>query len=128
MYLTLPPVDPACKKIIGKERKVPLHHLPKTNRTHGIISNPQITGCYIILRLALLGVLGVANNCEWGSPSFAQPKPKSNRLHFLSNFRNLNKQLKRKLYPMPKIKRMLLKLEGFQYSTSLYLNMGYYHI
>ena len=29
---------------------------------------------------------------------------------------------------MPKINEMLLKLEGFQYATSLYLNMGYYHI
>ena len=29
---------------------------------------------------------------------------------------------------MPKINEMLLKLEGFQYSTSLDLNMGYYHI
>ena len=29
---------------------------------------------------------------------------------------------------MPKINYMLLKLEGFQYATSLDLNMRYYHI
>ena len=29
---------------------------------------------------------------------------------------------------MPKINEMLLKLEVFQYSTSLDLNIGYYHI
>ena len=29
---------------------------------------------------------------------------------------------------MPSINEMLLKLEGFQYATSLYLNMGYDHI
>ena len=29
---------------------------------------------------------------------------------------------------MPKINEMLLKLEGFQYATSIDLNMGYYHI
>ena len=29
---------------------------------------------------------------------------------------------------MPKINKMLLKLEGFQYDTSLDLNLGYYHI
>ena len=29
---------------------------------------------------------------------------------------------------MPKIREMLLKLEGFKYTTSLDLNMGYYHI
>ena len=31
-------------------------------------------------------------------------------------------------YPIPKIRNVLLKLEGFQYATSLDLNMGYYHI
>ena len=54
-------------------------------------------------RLVLLGVLEVANDSEWGAPSFAQPKYKSNQVPFLSGFRNLNKQLKRKPYPMPKI-------------------------
>ena len=29
---------------------------------------------------------------------------------------------------MPNINETLLKLEGFQYDTLLYLNMGYYHI
>ena len=29
---------------------------------------------------------------------------------------------------MPKFNDMLLKLEDFGYATSLYLNMGYYHI
>ena len=79
-------------------------------------------------RLVLLGVLKVANDSDWGASSFDQPKPKSNRICFLCEFRNLNKQLKRKPYPMPKINEMLLILEGFQYGTSLDLNMGHYHI
>ena len=29
---------------------------------------------------------------------------------------------------MPNINEILLKLEGFQYDMSIYLNMGYYHI
>ena len=41
--------------------------------------------------LVLLGVLYVTNNSEWGAPSFAQPKHKSNRVRFLSDFINLNK-------------------------------------
>ena len=53
---------------------------------------------------------------------------KMNQSHFLINFINLNNQLKCKPYPMPKINKMLFKLEGFQYATSLDLNMGYYHI
>jgi hypothetical protein len=40
----------------------------------------------------------------------------------------LNKQIVCKPYPIPQIKDMLLNLEGFQYATSLDLNMGYYHI
>ena len=79
-------------------------------------------------RLVILGVLEVANYSEWGSPYFAQPKPKSNQVFFLSNFRNLNEQLKQKPYPMPNINEMLLTLEGFQYATSLDKNMVYYHI
>ena len=43
-------------------------------------------------RLVLLGVLLVSNDSEWGDPSFAQPKPKSNQVSFLSDFRNINKQ------------------------------------
>ena len=51
--------------------------------------------------LVLLGVLEVANDSEWGDSYFAQPKPKSNQVRFLSDFRNPNKLFK-KLYPMPK--------------------------
>jgi Reverse transcriptase (RNA-dependent DNA polymerase) len=41
---------------------------------------------------------------------------------------NLNKRIKRKPFPLPKIQDLILKLEGFQFATSLDLNMGYYHI
>ena len=36
--------------------------------------------------------------------------------------------LKRKPYPLPRISDTLQQLEGFNYATSLDLNMGYYHI
>ena len=42
---------------------------------------------------------------------------------FLSDFGNLNKQLKRKPYPMHNINKILLKLEGLKYATSLDLKM-----
>ena len=63
-----------------------------------------------------------------GSALFYQPKAKTNRVRFLSDFCNLNRQLKRKPYPMPKIREMLLNLEGFKYPTSIELKMVYYHI
>ena len=49
-------------------------------------------------------------------------------LRLLADLRELNKRIRRKPFPLPKINEMLQKLEGFKYATSLDLNMGYYHI
>ena len=67
------------------------------------------------------------NRSEWAAPTFIIPK-KDGTVRFISDFRELNKQIKRQPFPIPKIQDLLLKLEGFQYATSLDLNMGYYHI
>ena len=64
-------------------------------------------------------MLEEGNDSEWGAPSFAQPKEKMNQVRFLSDFQNLNRQLKGKPHPIPKISEMLLNFEGFQYATSL---------
>ena len=47
------------------------------------------------------------------TPSSAEHKPKTNIVWFLSDFRNVNKQLKRILYKMPKSNKILFELEGF---------------
>ena len=78
-------------------------------------------------RLVKIGVLKRINNSQWAAPTFIIPK-KNGTVRFISNFRELNKRIKRKPYPIPKIQDLLLKLEGFKYATSLDLNMGYYHI
>ncbi len=46
----------------------------------------------------------------------------------ISNFRELNKRIVRKPYPIPKISTIIQELEGFTYATALDLNMGYYTI
>ena len=66
-----------------------------------------------VKRLVGIGVIKEANESKWVANYFDQPKPKTDRVRFLSDFRNLNRQLKRKPYPMPKIREMLLNLEGF---------------
>ena len=78
-------------------------------------------------RLCEIGVLKRVNRSQWAAPTFVIPK-KDGTVRFISNFRELNKRIKRKPYPIPNIQDMLLNLEGFKYATSLDLNMGYYHL
>ena len=78
-------------------------------------------------RLCDLGVLERKNDSEWAAPTFIIPK-KNNSVRFISDFRELNKHIIRKPYPIPKIQELLLKLEGFTYASSIDLNMGYYHL
>jgi Reverse transcriptase (RNA-dependent DNA polymerase) len=80
-----------------------------------------------VQRFVELGVLKKVNRSEWAAPTFIIPK-KDGTVRFISDFWELNKQIKCKPYPIPHIQDMLLNLEGFQYATSLDLNMGYYHI
>ena len=80
-----------------------------------------------VARLCEQGVLRQVNRSEWAAPTFIIPK-KDGSVRFISDFRELNKRIKRKPFPIPKIQDMLLNLEGFQWATSLDLNMGYYHI
>jgi hypothetical protein len=74
----------------------------------------------------LYGVLRKINSSAWACPMFTLAKPDSS-LQSLADLREVNKVIKRKPYPLPKIADMLLqKLEGFMYATSL--DMGYYHM
>ena len=78
-------------------------------------------------RLVGLGILKKVNHSEWGMPAFTISKADGS-LRSLADSRKLNQLIKRMPYPLPKIQDMLPKLEGFQWATSLDLNMGYYHI
>ena len=64
---------------------------------------------------------------EWASPSFITPK-KDNTVCFISDFREVNKRLVRKRFPIPTISTVLQELEGFTLATALDLNMGYYTV
>jgi hypothetical protein len=72
-------------------------------------------------------VLRKINHSEWACPMFTISKPDGS-LRSLADLREVNKAIKRKPFPLPKITDMLQKLEGFMYATSLDLNMGYYHM
>ncbi len=78
-------------------------------------------------RLVLIGVLKWQPWSKWALPSFIIPK-KDHTVHTISDFRELNKQIVRKPYHIPKISTTLHELECFTYATTLDLNMGYYTI
>ena len=80
-----------------------------------------------IERLCELGVLRKVNRSEWQSPSTIIPK-KDMTVRFITDFRKLNMLIKRKPFPLPNIQDTLRELGGFEFGTSLDLNMGYYHI
>jgi hypothetical protein len=75
--------------------------------------------------LCQLGVLERQPASEWALPSFIIPK-KDKTVHFLSDFREVNKRLVRKPFPIPKISTVLQEIKGFSYATALDLNMGYF--
>ncbi len=78
-------------------------------------------------RLCQLGVLERQPASEWALPSFIIPK-EDKTVSFLSDFREVNKRLVRKPFPIPQISMVLQEIEGFFYATALDLNMGYYTI
>jgi len=82
-----------------------------------------------VQRLCDIGVLEQQPASEWGSPTFIIAK-KQGTVRFLTDFREVNKRLVRKPFPIPKITTVLQELEGFQYATQLdpNANMGYYTI
>lgn len=80
-----------------------------------------------IQRMCDLGILTKINKSEWAAPSFGVPK-KNGDIRIVSDFRQLNKWIVRCPYPMPRIQQLFQELIGFQFSTSLDLNMGFFHI
>ncbi len=79
--------------------------------------------------LGNIGVLEWQPLLRWASSTFIIPKKDSTgTVRTISEFRELNKHIVRKPYPIPKISMTLQELEGFTYATFLDLNMGYYII
>jgi hypothetical protein len=77
--------------------------------------------------LCNIGVLEWQPSSRWVLPTFIIPK-KDSTVHTISYFRELNKRIVRKPYPIPKTSTILQELEAFTYATALDLNMGYYTI
>ena len=73
-----------------------------------------------------LGVLSPAGASEWQLSSFIIPKA-NGTVRWISDLRELNKVIKRKVYPLPIIKDVLNKRKGYKFFSKLDLSMQYYH-
>ena len=102
-----------------REREKPYHGRPfPIPKKHMEITKKEIQ------RLCDLGVLQWQADSEWALSTFIIPK-KDNPVRVVSDFRELNRRIVRKPFPIPKISTILQELEGFTYATALDLNMGY---
>ena len=75
-----------------------------------------------VARLCRVGVLEKCSPSAWSAPTFIVPK-KNYGIRFVKDFRQLNSQIKRKPFPIPIINETFWTLEGFQYETTIDLNM-----
>ena len=77
-------------------------------------------------RLEKNGVLRKIHYSRYGAPCMFLPK-KNGGVRFVTDFRKLNLQIQRHPYPLPDVKDVLRRMEGFTHATCLDVNMGYYH-
>ena len=63
-----------------------------------------------------------------GIPHVHCPQTRHHTFRTVADLRELNKRIKRKPFPLPKIQELLQKLQGFRHATLLDLNMGYWNI
>jgi transposase InsO family protein len=80
-------------------------------------------------RLIEIGVLEKVDGSTagpWCAPSFVIPK-KDGTVRFITDFRELNKAIERRPWPIPHIADLIQDIGHYRYVTALDLSMGYYH-
>ena len=78
-----------------------------------------------LLQLCKFGVLAKTRPTGWAAPTFIIPK-KDNRIRWVSDFRRLNRVIKRKPYALPIIHDILRRRAGYKFFTKIDISMQYY--
>ena len=93
----------------GSSYKIELQDNAKTHHAHlyGLPHAYEKTFKQEVEQLCKIGVLRKINRSEWAAPTFLIPK-KDCSVQFILDFCKLNKRIKQKPYPIPKIQDLLL--------------------
>ena len=65
------------------------------------------------------------NQSKWASPSFPIPK-EDESIRFILDFQELNKVIKQKLFPLPRIQDVLNRRGKYKYFTKIDLSIMFY--
>ncbi|KAG7357555.1 reverse transcriptase RNA-dependent DNA polymerase [Nitzschia inconspicua] len=79
-----------------------------------------------LVSIKVLKEVSVEEAGPWCSPSFIVPK-KDKKVRFVTDYREVNKRIRRKPWPMPHIADMIQDIGPYTYVTALDLSMGFYH-
>lgn len=104
-------VDPSVEPKFQRAYRVPMMH-------HAVYKGE-------LDRLCEVDVLEKCGRSDWASPSFIIPK-KDGTVRWITDFRALNKALRRKKYPIPRIQDILQRRSGYKYFTKIDVSMQYY--
>ena len=74
-----------------------------------------------------ISLSNTAHNSQYGMPIFRIPK-KEGTASFITDHRKLTMKIVRRKYTLSRISNKIHQMEGLQYASELYLNMGYYTI
>eukprot|EP00957_Ditylum_brightwellii_P082374 6263678-Ditylum_brightwellii.AAC.1 len=106
-------VDPKCK--------------PKHSRVYSVPRAHEATFKKELEHLVKIGVPKPCSPTQWAAGTFIIPN-KGGRVQWISNFWELNKAPKRRMYPLPIIQDVIQQQSGYKYFTKLDLLMFFYNL